>query len=226
MLPGAFPSERLSQLTRTWMSFLLAISSALAVDARPSVGAKLSVLTLLTTSACRIWSYAIGSHKPLPAKHLVLIMAPLCAATLGRTRVQIWYERLPFPIPSRTRGAWANVMEHSRMRQCIRCDQAPVSRITLMIAGLLLSSFSWSCSRWWWLISRQASGPPSWTAFSFLGGGLFFIPILLLVEYINLTQVRQGDLMQRQLNSCFTAVWFTSCVQLVVWMVLEILIYV
>jgi hypothetical protein len=219
--PHAFQDHKLSQLTRTWLSLLLAIFSALTPDARLGLGARLSALTLLTTTACRIWSYATDPHKPWSAMLLVIILAPLCAATYGRKRVQIWYERLICAFPLRIRSAWDYVIDHSQIRQCVRCAEGAMGRITLALAGLILSSFNWSCFRWRWLMNRQPSRAPSWTTFSFFGGGLLFYPILVLIGLVHLTQDRPGDLMQRQLHSSLAAVWWTTCVQLVAWIFLE-----
>jgi hypothetical protein len=213
------PQDPLSRrLAKACISLVLAVS---AVGERLSTGAKLSALSLLTTAIFQTWSVP----RPLAAT-LAALVVPVLATTFSRiARGQVWYQELHL----RSGSLWTNILSNSQLGQYRRCFEVPVTKITLAGAAWVLSSFNWSCFRWRWLLNRgQASRAPSWSMFSLFAGGFTFFPVFLIVDFVQLMQGRdraanRGDFMQRQVRMCLKAMWYTTCMYTVVWLLLEIM---
>jgi hypothetical protein len=138
-------------------------------------------------------------------------------------------------IPAYPHGQpWFN-RSHRALHRCFRpqtlhhiqCAQAATATLTLAGAGWIVSSFLWSCFPWRRLFSGELSRAPSWTAFSFAGGALFF-PVFAVVKMWRLQDreatVDLGVFVQRQVGDCVVAVWWVNGLYVVLWMGLEILV--
>ena len=114
-------------------------------------------------------------------------------------------------------------------RKCIKCASIAMASMALKGAGWILSSLIYSCFRWRWLFLEQISRPPALTVFSYAGGMLFF-PVLALIKVTTLLQA-EGPFasayifLQNEVKHCLVAMWWVSCTHLLLWLVLEMNIY-
>jgi hypothetical protein len=232
ILPRAPGSQTLSRVTRAWSLLAPTGFVVLQTDKQLSTGARVSILSLLTMLLSQIWSGFIastGSFSTSLVGQLFPIVVPICILSFCHTEIC----ELRCMLSNSMSQTWLRTVSvngrgDSRVIHCIRCAEFPVARVTIQIAGSILSSFLCTCLRWRWLLSGEESRPPAWTGLSVLIAMFFFNPILLLIQTFEFTQGRNraanlGEFIQRQIASCMTALWWTNCIYVVLWLVLEIL---
>jgi hypothetical protein len=232
-LPKAPGSDALSRGTRAWILLVPSVSVALRTEQRLSAGANLSTLSLLTAVTSQIWFDFIASTRlwarDIPGLLLVPILLPICIATFCHTtRGKSSRKRFSSALPSWLRTAWYHSIRGHEMTQCIKCTEFLVAKLTWHCTGSFISSFLFTCLRWRWLLTGHSSSAPSWTVISSFVGFFCFTPILLLIRSIQLMRDRPRaanleDFLQRQITDCFAALWWNTCIYLLLWVILEIM---
>lgn len=162
--PSSSPSQ-ISALPylRAMILLILSMPSTLVMSDQLSNGATLSALSLLTRATFWASTSSITGHgfwATTLARIVLPLLAKPCYTEFVRTaRGQPWSSRVVRALQS-----WLGRVQHNSIGQYMNCTQIAVAAQTLSIAGLILSSFVWSCFRWRWLFAGHASRAPSWTA--------------------------------------------------------------
>jgi hypothetical protein len=205
------------------VSLLLSAPSALDMSEHASIGVTLSALSLLTRATFWILRRSAAgntSSGTTLASIALPILARICYTAFIRTSWgRSWHNKLKKALQS-----WLRSVQPTNSRHCIECAQISVAAQSLLISGWVMSSFVWSCFRWRWLFSRQASRAPAWSAASFLAGTQFFTAFAL-VKWAR-TREATADVsvfMQWQLDDCLVATWWTSFLFTSLWLVSEAL---
>jgi hypothetical protein len=205
------------------VSLTLSAPSALDMSEHASIGVTLSALSLLTRAMFWISKTPTAGYTS-SATNFAGILLPLLARTCYTAFIRTswgrsWHNKLKQALQS-----WLRSVQPTNSGHCIECAQISVAAQSLLISGWVMSSFVWSCFRWRWLFSRQASRAPAWSAASFLAGTQFFTAFAL-VKWAR-TREATADVsvfMQRQLNDCLVATWWTSFLFTSLWLISEAL---
>jgi hypothetical protein len=208
---------------RAVVSLLLSAPSALDMSEHASIGVILSALSLLTRATFWILRTSTAgntSSGTTLAGILLPVLARTCYTAFIRTSWgRSWHNKFRQALQS-----WLRSVQPTNSGHCIECAQISVAAQSLLISGWVMSSFVWSCFRWRWLFSRQASRAPAWSAASFLAGTQFFTAFAL-VKWAR-TREATADVsvfMQWQLDDCLVATWWTSFLFTSLWLVSEAL---
>jgi hypothetical protein len=231
-LPDAPGNHTLSPITRTWLLLIPSSIGALKTGDRLGKSAQLSAWLLLTKATFQIWSNIVTSPRSL-AVNLAGMSLPLATRIFILVFQMIghnesWFKRHTLKFQARLRYIWVKCGGDFQMARYRRCAGFPVARFTLLGAGWIISSFLFTCLWWCWLFADEPSEGAVWIAVSYIAAFFSFMPILLLIQYLQLMQDRPRaasleDFLQRQITDCFAALWWNTCIYLLLWMVLEIM---
>jgi hypothetical protein len=231
-LPKAPGSHTLSPIRRTWLLLILSSIGALQTGDRLSKSAQLSAWLLLTKATFQIWSNLITSPRSL-AVNLAGLSLPLATRIFILVFQMIghnapWFKRHTLKFQARLRYIWVNCGGEFQMARYRRCAEFPVARFTLLGAGWIISSFLFTCLWWCWLFAGEPSEGAVWIAVSCIAAFFSFVPILVLIQYLQLMQDRPRavsleEFLQRQITDCFAALWWNTCIYLLLWVILEIM---
>jgi hypothetical protein len=205
------------------VSLVLSAPSALDMSEHASIGVTLSALSLLTRAMFWISKTSTAGYT-FSATSIAAILLPVLARTCYTAFIWTLWGRSWHNKSKQALQSWLRSVQPINSGHCIECAQISVAAQSLLISGWVMSSFVWSCFRWRWLFSRQASRAPVWSAASFLAGTQFFTAFAL-VKWAR-TREATADVsvfMQWQLDDCLVATWWTSFLFTSLWLVSEAL---
>jgi hypothetical protein len=175
-------------------------------------------------------SLEIGQLRiPGPVIPSILIVLPFVLPRRIRMRLlNTPLESLATALTSATRHPTSILGPQTQ--KLIKCASVAIASMILQGTGWILSSFIYSCFRWRWFFLEQDSRPPALTVFSYAGGGILFFLVLALKKIITLLQA-EGPFgsayifLRKELKDCLASTWWVSCIYLLLWLALEMCLY-